>query len=139
MVSVVVFSFAVFSKNLPAYRDEDIYIGCGLRMVRSGVPPSMCNYEHPPVAKYLIGFSVAVGLGDLFKVLFLVFTVLGTFFVGRELLSWEDGLVASILLVGDTLFLNVYRFFLLDPVSLMFFVWALFSFFRGLRQIERVV
>ncbi|MEM2229342.1 MAG: glycosyltransferase family 39 protein [Ignisphaera sp.] len=128
VVSVFYFVLDSFGNRLPRYGDEVYYIDCGLRYV-SGVPPYLCNFEHPPFAKYFIGFLHVFGVDRIvFRLLcfcccFLVFLIVYRF-CGDVFLGFS----CFLLLVLDSLFVNVFRFLLLDPVSLFFSFLALYLF-----------
>ncbi|MEM1900060.1 MAG: phospholipid carrier-dependent glycosyltransferase [Zestosphaera sp.] len=113
---------------LPPYRDESIYIECGLEYVVDFTPPIECNFEHPPLGKYLIGFVVLFGFGRVFYLLFLMFgSSLLVYFLVKNLFASELlGFFAGFLLVLDTVFINSHRFLLLDPLAVFFFLLSLY-------------
>ncbi len=112
---------------LPRYLDEVVYVSCGREYVANFTPPYLCNFEHPPLGKYLIGFGELFGFGRflylffVFGSSFLVF-VLVRFLLGSELLSF----LAGSFLVLDTVFFNSHRFLLLDPPAIFFVLLSLY-------------
>jgi uncharacterized membrane protein len=122
--------------NLPGYRDEEVYIGCGVAYVSNFTPPMLCNFEHPPFAKYVIGFSSILGFSrDLF-LMFYVFSCIFLFLIVYNVSGdFLLGLFSSLFLFFDTLFFNVHRFLLLDPVAVFF---SLISLYLVLKDFHRV-
>lgn len=107
--------------------DEDIYVGCGLSYVINFTAPYLCNFEHPPLGKYLIGFVELFGFGKVFY-LFLMFGSSLLAYVLVKTLFGSDllGLFTGLFLVLDTVFLNSHRFLLLDPPAVFFFLLSLY-------------
>jgi len=64
LLPLVFFIISSYSYILPwnSYEDETVYIECGVGYVSSFTPPLMCNFEHPPFAKYFIGFFSVLGV-----------------------------------------------------------------------------
>jgi len=124
--------FLSSSSELPAYLDEEVYIGCGVAYVLNLTPPALCNFEHPPFAKYVIGATHVLGVSRyLFALLYalscsLVF--LAAYEVSR---SYSVALLPSILLLLDTVFLNTFRFLLLDPVAVFLSVLGTYLLLVG--------
>ncbi|MGC8975739.1 MAG: hypothetical protein ACP5KB_06060 [Thermoprotei archaeon] len=113
--------------GLETYADEQVYITCGLGYVVNFSAPYSCNFEHPPLGKYLIGFSVLFGFGRLLYLFLMFGSSLLVFVLVRRLLGSELlGFLACSFLVLDTVFLNSHRFLLLDPPALFFFLLSLY-------------
>ena len=55
--------------------DEVLYIKAGEAYLR-GVPPIFINFEHPPLAKYLIGFFYIIKLGSYLPLITILFVCL---------------------------------------------------------------
>ncbi|MEO3993331.1 MAG: hypothetical protein QN229_03350 [Desulfurococcaceae archaeon TW002] len=132
LVVLVLFCWLVFSVftslNLPLYYDEFVYIGCGVDYVINLTPPINCNFEHPPLGKYLIGFTELLGFSRVFYLLLLFGSSLLAYVLVRGLLgSGLLGFFVGFLLVLDTVFLNTHRFLLLDPPAI-FFLFLSFYF-----------
>ena len=119
--------FVVRGSVFPNYLDECVYIGCGVAYVSNFTPPVLCNFEHPPFAKYVIGFFHILGFS---RILFMFFYALSCYllFLVLYMLSHDLGvsLFSSLLLFFDTLFFNTYRFLLLDPVAVVLSLASLY-------------
>jgi predicted membrane-bound dolichyl-phosphate-mannose-protein mannosyltransferase len=96
--------------------DEVVYVDCGLAYVANLTAPYSCNFEHPPLGKYLIGFLELFGLGRFFFLFLLLCSSILAFLISRHVL--ESGclafLVAAFIML-DTVFVNTFRHLLLDP------------------------
>jgi predicted membrane-bound dolichyl-phosphate-mannose-protein mannosyltransferase len=125
--------------TLPGYRDEEVYIGCGVAYVSNFTPPMLCNFEHPPFAKYVIGFSSILGFSrDLF-LMFYVFSCIFLFLIVYNVSGdFLLGLFSSLFLFFDTLFFNVHRFLLLDPVAVFFSLISLYLVLKGFHRVGGV-
>jgi len=57
IISVLVFVISFLERSLlnsiRHFLDEQVYIEVGLKYLK-GTPPYLFNYEHPPLAKYII-------------------------------------------------------------------------------------
>jgi len=119
-------------KTLPPYRDEKVYIDCGVAYVSNFTPPMLCNFEHPPFAKYVIGFSHLLGFS---RALFMFFYALSCYLlflaVYRLFQDFGVSMFVSLLLFFDTLFFNTFRFLLLDPVAVVFSLASLYLAFSA--------
>lgn len=126
-LSVLCVYLFISSVSLPSYNDEDIYVECGLDYVANLTAPYMCNFEHPPLGKYLIGLLELFGLGRFFFLLLLAGSSILTFVITRYVLESEclAFLVASFLAL-DTVFINTYRHLLLDPPALFLLLLSLY-------------
>ncbi len=114
------------STHHPEYLDEKLYISCGLKYLH-GTSPTLCNPEHPPLGKYIIGAATAYHVQYLYLVSLFIITIFFSYLIFSRN-SEKVGILASLLLSTDTLFLNVYRHFLLDPPSMSFSLISLFLF-----------
>jgi predicted membrane-bound dolichyl-phosphate-mannose-protein mannosyltransferase len=119
-------------KTLPSYRDEKVYIDCGVAYVSNFTPPMLCNFEHPPFAKYVIGFSHFLGFS---RALFMFFYALSCYLlflaVYRLFQDFGVSVFVSLLLFFDTLFFNTFRFLLLDPVAIVLSLASLYLAFSA--------
>ena len=102
------------------YADEVIYITAGKRYI-VGQPPYFYNFEHPPLAKYLIGLSLilfneprVLNILMGFLILLIVYALL------NKLTNCRKAFWGVLLLAVDTIFVKVSKHALLEP-SLMFF------------------
>lgn len=118
------------SSNFARYLDEEVYISCGLEYV-GGVAPIQCNFEHPPFAKYLIGFLSLFGVGRHAFLLLGVFTGFLIYLFARVYGYSLPGFIAGLLLVFDTIYFNTHRFLLLDPIAVFMAVSALYLYACG--------
>ena len=115
-------SLLLSSTFLPlAYSDELYYIRAGRSYVY-GQPISEINWEHPPLAKYIIGVS-AVYLGDphivtyiagYASVLIFYFTLLKI--SGDKLKS----LISTVIITTEIPFVKVFNYALLDDFAILF-------------------
>ncbi|MEM4032645.1 MAG: phospholipid carrier-dependent glycosyltransferase, partial [Zestosphaera sp.] len=86
-----------------------------------------CNFEHPPLGKYLIGFATLFGFGRFFYLFLMFGSSLLVYFLVKNLFASELlGFFAGFLLVLDTVFINSHRFLLLDPLAVFFFLLSLY-------------
>ena len=111
--------------------DEDIHIAAGY-LYAKGSDPIVYNFQHPPLIKYLYGYSiilfhnpyfVQIGLGILF--LFL------TYFLSLKIFKkTQISLLACLFLIADPLFLGISSNALLDlgqgVFLLLYFLLMLF-------------
>jgi predicted membrane-bound dolichyl-phosphate-mannose-protein mannosyltransferase len=113
--------------NLPGYRDEEIYIACGNAYVMNLTPPILCNFEHPPLAKYIIGALHVLGISrTVFLLLYALSSTMLMLIVYKVSGSLSLALTSSTLLFFDTLFFNSHRFLLLDPIAIFFSLTSLY-------------
>ena len=120
------------SSNLPNYLDERYYISCGTAYVLNLTPPALCNFEHPPFAKYVIGATYVLGVSRyLFALLYALSCSLVFLTVYEVSRSYAVALLPSLLLLLDTVFLNTFRFLLLDPVAVFLSVLGTYLLLVG--------
>ena len=132
IIASLVLGLATGISSLPNYRDEQCYIGCGVAYVSNFTPPILCNFEHPPFAKYVIGFSYVFGFS---RVLFLLLYAFSSIFLFLIVYRLSNDLVLSLFsssfLFFDTLFFNTYRFLLLDPIAVFLSLASLYLAFSA--------
>ncbi|MEM3142623.1 MAG: phospholipid carrier-dependent glycosyltransferase [Zestosphaera sp.] len=120
-------SLTSFNSSLPSYYDEFIYIKCGLEYVVNLTSPISCNFEHPPLGKYLIGFATLFGFGRFFYLFLMFGSSLLVYFLVKNLFASELlGFFSCFFLILDTVFINSHRFLLLDPLAVFFFLLSLY-------------
>jgi hypothetical protein len=111
--------------------DNDRYAWAGWEYVH-GLSPEKFNFEHPPLAKYLIGFSEVVFRSQVaLSVVFGAATLLITFIIGRRTLPSYYALLPPFLLAFDRLFiqfsatsmLDIYCTFFLSLYVLLFYAF----------------
>ncbi|MFN3268427.1 MAG: phospholipid carrier-dependent glycosyltransferase [Zestosphaera sp.] len=116
--------------SLPLYYDELVYVRCGVEYLVNLTPPINCNFEHPPLGKYLIGFAELLGFSRIFYLLLLFGSSLLTYVLVKDLIgSRLLGFFAGFLLVLDTVFFNSHRFLLLDPLAIFFLLLSFYFVF----------
>ncbi|MEM2021527.1 MAG: hypothetical protein QXP80_04820 [Zestosphaera sp.] len=112
---------------LPYYGDEEVYVRCGLDYVVNLTAPYTCNFEHPPLGKYLIGFLELLDFSRLAFLLLLACSSLLTFLITRNLVdSGSIAFLTASFLVLDTVFINTYRHLLLDPPAVSLLLLSLY-------------
>lgn len=117
------------------YGDENLYIECGEKMLINGLAPWDCNFEHPPLAKYIIGLFFLAGFPVVLNIVLFWATVAGLYYIFSSV-SKEVALFSILLLSVDTLFLDVYRHYLLDAPALTFAILSLCCFIRWFKKSE---
>ena len=136
LIVIISFTFIFFlAKSSPVYLDEKLYIECGLKLV-NGSAPINCNLEHPPLGKYLIGLFFSLHIEWLFNYVFLTLTAI-SFFLLFSKVSEKAALFTLLFLSTDTLFLNVFKYYLLDPPALGFSALSLYLFALWFYRLER--
>jgi len=131
--------------------DEGIYLHCGYQYVSGHLTQVVagatvpCNFEHPPLAKEILGlglhlFGNTLTVGRSVTALFGIGTALFLYLVVRDLVGWRGGLVAATLWgltpqAGvengvTTHALRISRFAILDPYLCFFFALALLAGWR---------
>jgi dolichyl-phosphate-mannose--protein O-mannosyl transferase len=113
--------------------DNELYALAGWEYVH-GLSPEKINFEHPPLAKYLIGFSILIsGSQNVFSIIFGVATLLVTFLIARRLLPSYYALLPTFLLGFDSMFVQFSAASLLD-VYCTFFAALYVLVFMSLRR-----
>jgi len=147
LVLLVFFSVSetLFSEisNLPSYRDEKYYIECGLSYIVNSTPPMNCNFEHPPFAKYFIGFFSVLNVARLAYLILGIASGLMLYLLVRDLISTGNDrllrLVVSALFLFDTIVFNTHRFLLLDPLAVFLTLLSIYLFQRGYKWASAVI
>ena len=133
-------SLIIKTRNFPSYRDEEVYINCGVSYILNATPPLLCNFEHPPLGKYIIGFAEIYGFSRIFYLLLYYASTLIVFLVVLKLTSsYVASLLASLLLYFDTIFYNTHRYLLLDPLAVFFTLLAVYTYLTRHYYISAVV
>jgi predicted membrane-bound dolichyl-phosphate-mannose-protein mannosyltransferase len=122
-----------------AYRDELIYVECGLKYI-SGVPPFECNFEHPPFAKYFIGLFTTLGIARFIYVGLALASGVLLYLLVRGFSGGNGicGLTVFLLFLFDTIVFNTHRFLLLDPIALFFALLSVYLLQRGYYSVSAV-
>ena len=133
LLCLISISFPIRSTLLYS-EDEIVYIEAGLRYV-TGVPPRDVNFEHPPLAKYLIGLAYSIGLNRYASSLSVLITALFAMAILRSLgVGLSMSFVVSLAFVFDMLTLSMSRLMLLDVYMTMFMVIAIYLYLRWLKH-----
>lgn len=106
--------------------DEDLYAYAALEYIR-GEDPSKINFEHPPLAKYLLGFSYVV-FGNMLVIQFVAIAIslITVYCLSRKLgMSVQLSLLPPIAMAYDQLFWNFTSFSQINRIHLMFILLSL--------------
>ncbi len=139
LISASIAVFLLFSSlapysNPPSYMDQVLYINCG-KMLFRGLTPLQCNFEHPPLGKYLIGLFFSIGVPWLLN--FLLYGVMVLFlYLTFSQISGDVAFFTTLLITTDSLVLNVFRYYLLDPSAFSFTAVSLALFFMWVKKKE---
>lgn len=108
--------------------DSDIYIASGY-LYANGADPRSYNYPHPPLIKYLFGFSAKYfNLPLLPNIIFGLILLLEVFLLGNLVFRNRlVGFIASLLLLIDPVFKEVTIYALLDLGQMVFLLGFLIS------------
>lgn len=111
--------------------DSDIYIASGYLYATSS-EPSVYNFQHPPLIKYLFGLSAKYfNLPLLPNIFFGLILILEVFFLGKFVFKSEKiGILSSILIMFDPVFKEVTTYALLDLGQMVFILAFLISTFK---------
>ena len=92
-------------------------------------PPLHCNFEHPPLGKYIIGFAEIYYFSRLlYLVLYFTSTLLVFLITLKFTGNYVTSLLAALLLYFDTIFYNTHRYLLLDPLAVFFTLLAVYTY-----------
>jgi hypothetical protein len=127
--------------TLPLYLDEEVYVECGLSYVVNSTPPMNCNFEHPPLAKYFIGFFSLLGIAGIVYIVLAIASGVLLYLMIKDYTSGDRCAELSILVffLFDTTIFNTYRFLLLDPLAVFFALLSIYLFQRGHKWASAVI
>lgn len=110
--------------------DGDVYLATGY-LYAMGSDPSLNNFEHPPVIKYLFGFATILWNNPLIvQIIFGFILVNHIYAVGHKLTGkWQVGIISALLLAIDPLFLDILGQPLLDLGQTVFMLWYFYLIF----------
>jgi len=116
--------------------DEITYVQAGLQLLKGNYE---YNYEHPPLAKYLIGTSVhLLGVSEwasrLPVALMGFLTCILTFIIGYNLYGFAEALIAFLILATCTYHIAHSRVATLDVPLSMMYALTVYLFWLGLRR-----
>lgn len=108
--------------------DDEIYQAAGF-LYTKGNPPTAYNFQHPPLIKYLFGYSSKYfNLPVLPNVFFGLVLLFEVYILGKLVFKkHEVGLLASILLLIDPVFKEVTIYSLLDLGQIVFILGFLIT------------
>jgi len=102
-----------------------------------------CNFEHPPFAKYFIGFFSVFNVARLAYLILGIASGLMLYLLVRDLITTGKdhllGLVVSALFLFDTIVFNTYRFLLLDPLAVFLSLVSIYFFQHGHKWASAVI
>ena len=142
-ISIATLIFAILeyiSRNItllvPFYLDERVYMQCGLKYI-SGIPPILCNFEHPPLGKYIIGAFISINAGILLLI-FNYFLSLFLFYKITYVLTLDQKIsLYTVLITGfDTVFMLTYMHYLLDPIAFSLLLATLYLYIIVINSIK---
>jgi len=68
-ITITIYIILLNTPEIWRYGDEDVYIDCGEKYV-NGIAPKDCNFEHPPLGKYIVGLAIAIGINRYMLLIF---------------------------------------------------------------------
>jgi hypothetical protein len=103
--------------------DDKLYTLAGWMYVK-GASPNTINFEHPPLAKYMIGFSeLAFRNPAIFGLIVSVFTLLAVYLISRKVVTlFPITLIPSLLLSLDKMYIEFSSTSMLDIYATFFAV-----------------
>ena len=101
--------------------DDGLYLHVGNQLIK-GADPTLLNPEHPPLAKYLIGFSILLfNNGHPYGAITYVLILLAFFFLAKEVFNNKiAALAATTILAFDPLLTSQFSRTMLDNTQLLF-------------------
>lgn len=110
--------------------DEDIYLSTGY-LYAKGADPSLFNFEHPPLIKYLFGYSILLFSNPYFAQIFLgiLFLIVFYYLALKIYKSRKVAILSSIFILIDPLFLDISIRPLLDLGQTLFMLLYFLSVF----------
>jgi len=127
---ILLWSIYVFSQNFNyqfAFSDDKIYYIPAAKMLMNGTSPDKINFEHPPLGKYIIGFSWII-TGNFFTIsrIFGVLSILLIYLFTSRIYNKKIGLFVSAALSFDTLYMYTFTTALLDVYATFFIFLSLY-------------
>ena len=109
------------------FSDDKLYALTGWRYI-TGTTPDVINFEHPPLAKYLIGLSELVFMNQaLLSLIFSVFTLILVYLISKKILHiFPFTLLPILILSMDKLYIQFSSFSMLDIYATFFTASAIF-------------
>ncbi len=133
LITIMLSATRIIATGARSSPDSEIYSLAGWSYVQ-GQSPERLNFEHPPLAKYLIGISETVfGSEMVFSLVFGALTLLAVYFLSKRILPSYFALLPSALIALDRLFLWSSSVLFLD-IYATFFVTMYTSLFLRFRD-----
>ena len=107
------------------FADEVIYINAGKAYIR-GVAPYFINFEHPPLAKYVIGFFSMLGISTYLPMIMIISAIVLIYYIVHRYLNYKHAYLYLAIVATDTLVINASFFNLLNCVTLLLVVLYLY-------------
>ncbi len=109
------------------FSDDKLYALAGWRYI-TGTTPDTINFEHPPLAKYLIGISELIFMNQaLLSLIFSVFTLSLVYLISKKILHiFPFTLLPMLILSMDKLYIQFSSFSMLDIYATFFTAFAIF-------------
>ena len=109
-----------------SFNDEKIYIIAGNKYI-CGIAPYYINFEHPPLAKYLIGIFNSMHIRHFLPVLCIAVSTYLAYLITSCLTNSKYSVLYIPLVLSDALIINSLFFCMLDPVALLFTIGVLYT------------
>lgn len=130
IVAILLWNVYVFSQNFYyqfVFSDDKIYYIPAAKMLMNGSSPDKFNFEHPPLGKYIIGFSwLITGNFYAFSKMFGILSILLIYLSMTRIYNKRIGLFVSAALSLDTLYMYTFTTALLDVYATFFLLLSLY-------------
>ena len=134
---IIVVALSLHSYGVPLIsNDPKYYVAAGKKYVE-GLPPLRYNFEHPPLAKYIIGVCAVIGFASLCSLI--VYSLTLVFFAAslKTLGLFQNRFHLAVFMsvfATDPLLLSLGFHNLLDTYMLFFFAFSLYMFSITIRR-----
>jgi len=96
-----------------------VYIKAGIDYL-NGVAPYYSNFEHPPLAKYIIGVFSVLGMRSYLPIVTISLIIIITYHIVHYLNDIAKAYLYTLIVITDALVINMSFFNLLDNITLVF-------------------
>ena len=128
--------YVLGEKSKGGIGDDGLYAYAGYYYLFQGGDVSNVNFEHPPLGKYLIGFSILLfGNENVINIIYVTFLLILVYKLGLRLL--RDRLLSALsvaVLSFDPIFLDHLIRSMLDLPFTLFFTGGIYFFLKGLEK-----
>jgi predicted membrane-bound dolichyl-phosphate-mannose-protein mannosyltransferase len=109
------------------FSDDKLYALAGWHYI-TGATPDTINFEHPPLAKYLIGLSELIFMNQaLLSLIISIFTLFLVFLISKKILHiFPFTLLPMLILSMDKLYIQFSSFSMLDIYATFFAAFTIF-------------